>query len=181
MQKQQGFTLIELVVVIIILGILAVTAAPKFINLQGDARASALAGVKGAIQGANTLVYSKAALAGLEKSTSATLVDIAGTAPAAGATAAEITAAQADDVSTIYGYLDATTTNFSRALDISVQVITAPTTGNVTSTGDWGIAVDAGVVSFWQNGAPVACTFTYKPATATSIPVYSAMPAASAC
>ncbi|MBM7073074.1 prepilin-type N-terminal cleavage/methylation domain-containing protein [Shewanella sp. 202IG2-18] len=42
MQKQQGFTLIELVVVIIILGILAVTAAPKFINLQSDARKSAL-------------------------------------------------------------------------------------------------------------------------------------------
>ncbi|MGS0728942.1 type II secretion system protein, partial [Shewanella sp. 0m-11] len=52
MQKQNGFTLIELVVVIIILGILAVTAAPKFINLQSDARASALQGVKGAIQGA---------------------------------------------------------------------------------------------------------------------------------
>ncbi|MGL4893853.1 MAG: type II secretion system protein, partial [Shewanella sp.] len=45
MKKQQGFTLIELVVVIIILGILAVTAAPKFINLQGDARVSALNGL----------------------------------------------------------------------------------------------------------------------------------------
>ena len=40
--KQEGFTLIELIVVIVILGILAVTAAPKFIDLQGDARASAL-------------------------------------------------------------------------------------------------------------------------------------------
>ncbi|WP_219592386.1 prepilin-type N-terminal cleavage/methylation domain-containing protein, partial [Aeromonas salmonicida] len=37
MKKQAGFTLIELVIVIIILGILAVTAAPKFLNLQGDA------------------------------------------------------------------------------------------------------------------------------------------------
>ena len=36
--KQQGFTLMELVVVIIILGNLAVTAAPKFINFQSDAR-----------------------------------------------------------------------------------------------------------------------------------------------
>ncbi|ACJ27327.1 MSHA pilin protein MshA [Shewanella piezotolerans WP3] len=51
MNKQNGFTLIELVVVIIILGILAVTAAPKFINLQGDARVSTLQGMKAAIQG----------------------------------------------------------------------------------------------------------------------------------
>ncbi len=38
MKKQAGFTLIELVVIIIILGILAVIAAPQFINLQSDAR-----------------------------------------------------------------------------------------------------------------------------------------------
>ncbi len=38
MKKQTGFTLIELVVVIVILGILAVTAAPRFLNLQNDAR-----------------------------------------------------------------------------------------------------------------------------------------------
>ena len=173
MQKQQGFTLIELVVVIIILGILAVTAAPKFINLQGDARLSALQGLKGSIQGANTLVYSKAALAGLEKSADGT-VTISGDASATTPTNV--------DVKTDYGYLDATEANFSTALEISVQSITAPAAGSsATSTGDWGIVVASGVVSFWQNGAPSTCTFTYKPATATSIPVYSAMPAASDC
>lgn len=46
MKKQAGFTLIELVIVIIILGILAVTAAPKFLNLQDDARTSTLKGVE---------------------------------------------------------------------------------------------------------------------------------------
>ena len=56
MKKQNGFTLIELVVVIIILGILAVTAAPKFINLQSDARETSLQGMKRAILGANSLV-----------------------------------------------------------------------------------------------------------------------------
>ncbi|WP_431786370.1 type II secretion system protein [Vibrio harveyi] len=52
MKRQGGFTLIELVVVIVILGILAVTAAPRFLNLQDDARASSLRGLKGAIDGA---------------------------------------------------------------------------------------------------------------------------------
>lgn len=49
MKRQGGFTLIELVVVIVILGILAVTAAPRFLNLQDDARESALQGLKGAM------------------------------------------------------------------------------------------------------------------------------------
>ncbi len=47
MNKQQGFTLIELVMVIVILGILAATAIPKFTNLQDDARAAAVQGVAG--------------------------------------------------------------------------------------------------------------------------------------
>ena len=67
MKKQSGFTLIELVIVIIILGILAVTAAPKFLNLQDDAKAAAAQGVQAALQSASSLVYSKAALEGVER------------------------------------------------------------------------------------------------------------------
>ncbi|MCG3862838.1 MULTISPECIES: type II secretion system protein [unclassified Photobacterium] len=70
MKRQNGFTLIELVVVIVILGILAVTAAPKFMNLQGDARHASLQGLKGALQGASGIVYGKAAIKGIESSTS---------------------------------------------------------------------------------------------------------------
>ena len=64
MKKSSGFTLIELVVVIVILGILAATAAPKFMDLQKDARVSALNGLMGAMKRANSMVYSKAILAG---------------------------------------------------------------------------------------------------------------------
>ncbi|MCD9538505.1 type II secretion system protein [Photobacterium carnosum] len=71
MKRQQGFTLIELVVVIVILGILAVTAAPKFMNLQGDARNASLQGLKGAIQGAAGIVYGKAAIKGIESTSGA--------------------------------------------------------------------------------------------------------------
>lgn len=66
MKRQGGFTLIELVVVIVILGILAVTAAPKFLNLQGDARGSSLQGLKGAMNGASGIVYGKSAIEGEE-------------------------------------------------------------------------------------------------------------------
>lgn len=67
MKKQSGFTLIELVIVIIILGILAVTAAPKFLNLQDDARTATLKGVEGSLNSAAAMVYSKAVIAGQEK------------------------------------------------------------------------------------------------------------------
>ncbi|AMF97590.1 TPA: type II secretion system protein [Vibrio harveyi] len=66
MKRQGGFTLIELVVVIVILGILAVTAAPRFLNLQDDARNSTLDGLAGAIQGASGIIYGKAAIDGIE-------------------------------------------------------------------------------------------------------------------
>ncbi|EGR4110071.1 type II secretion system protein [Vibrio cholerae] len=77
MKRQGGFTLIELVVVIVILGILAVTAAPRFLNLQGDARDASLQGLKGAMQGAAGIVYGRAALDGKE-SVSSAQVTIAG-------------------------------------------------------------------------------------------------------
>ncbi|MGR5302086.1 type II secretion system protein [Vibrio alfacsensis] len=71
MKRQGGFTLIELVVVIVILGILAVTAAPRFLNLQDDARNSTLEGLKGAMVGAAGITYGKAAIAGQEGDTGA--------------------------------------------------------------------------------------------------------------
>ena len=71
MKKQGGFTLIELVVVIVILGILAVTAAPRFLNLQDDAKNATLEGLAGAIQGASGIIYGKAAIAGLESTSGA--------------------------------------------------------------------------------------------------------------
>jgi len=67
MKKQNGFTLIELVIVIIVLGILAATAVPKFINLQDDAKESALKGAEAALHSAANIVFSKAAIKGQEK------------------------------------------------------------------------------------------------------------------
>jgi MSHA pilin protein MshA len=62
--KQKGFTLIELVVVIVILGILAVTAAPKFIDLTGDARGSVVTAVEGSMNSVADMVHAKALVQG---------------------------------------------------------------------------------------------------------------------
>lgn len=56
-QRQAGFTMIELIMVIVILGILAAIAMPRFVDLSSDARTSALSGVSGAAASAHAVNY----------------------------------------------------------------------------------------------------------------------------
>ncbi|MDR7122120.1 prepilin-type N-terminal cleavage/methylation domain-containing protein [Rheinheimera soli] len=102
LNKQQGFTLVELIIVIVILGILAVTAAPRFLNFSGDAKISVLNTVKASAQTAAKMVYGKAVLQSQ-----------VGTAPTAANAGPEV-----EGVELTHGYPQATAEGIIAAIDM---------------------------------------------------------------
>lgn len=74
-KQQQGFTLVELIVVIVILGILAATALPRFINVTSEARTASVLGFAGGLRSGIGMAQARFFVAGSSGATSVTMAD----------------------------------------------------------------------------------------------------------
>ncbi|MBE0364908.1 MSHA pilin protein MshA [Pseudoalteromonas ulvae UL12] len=144
-KKQQGFTLIELIIVIVILGILAVTASPKFLDLQGDANASAIQGVDGSVNGAMNIIYGKSVIAGIQKAATNSIT------------------VNGDTINTVYGYPAATAAGIIEALEISVADLSG---AGVVNTSDFNFNVIAAGAVIYANGSTAPAAFVAGNGTA---------------
>jgi MSHA pilin protein MshA len=153
-RSQAGFTLIELIIVIVILGILAVTAAPKFLDFGSDARKSVLQGVKGSLESAGSLVYGKAIIAGQQAAELSCFTG--GTVVAAPAAATECTTG--NDV--VYGYPAADADSLRAVAELTAAE------WDITGTGP-ALITPAG----YSPSASGVCQVSYTEATSTAKPV----------
>tara|TARA_R110002072_G_scaffold100183_2_gene220547 strand:+ start:27667 stop:28131 length:465 start_codon:yes stop_codon:yes gene_type:complete len=146
MKRQAGFTLIELVMVIVILGILSAFALPRFADLGSDARGAALQGAYGAIKSASSIAHADALVNNQNGATGTASLEgvtinlvngypaalggaAGGIATAAQITADDFTVSGTSGTSTIFTAIGATT-----ATSCQITYLPAATNGSPTIT-----------------------------------------------
>jgi MSHA pilin protein MshA len=187
---QHGFTMIELIVVIVILGVLSAVALPRFTNVQRDARIAKLNAARGAVLAASAMIHG----ASLVRGGVADGANCPGTAVTANnnAGAAGTVCTENGIIATAFTYpaspgLGAANPGIVGAAGLTT--VLAPTLAQLNDEG-YGVTVAGGVTTFSVIGGSgttgavgarrnATCSFTYRaPTVANTAPTVSAITAA---